>query len=116
MSNIAEHYLENTRGNHNKFYEVVLKRTQSRQRPFEVVCRWGRIGQTGRTSSKGTYVYEGAANNKVRAILQEKLDKGYIEIENAKSRKKAKAASTRQAKGEETYEDILLNRFSDILE
>lgn len=113
---MVEHYLENTSGNHNKFYEIKLERKDRGSRPFEVVCRWGRIGTQGRTSSKGAYVYEGAAQNKVRAIVSEKRAKGYNIIENHKAKTKKQKAETAKARGEETYEDILLNRFSDILE
>lgn len=63
---------ENTRGDHNKFWEVEVNGAS-------MIRRWGRIGTTGQTK---TFPFHSkrAALMKASELIQAKLDKGYVEV------------------------------------
>jgi DNA ligase-1 len=67
-------YFEYTDGGSNKFWEIS-------QSGNSMTTRWGRIGSTGQSKTKGL-ADERAAANAVAKLIQEKTDEGYIECEN----------------------------------
>ena len=53
-------YLENTSGNHNKFYHMIENKDGA-----SFTASWGRIGTTGRTQIYGMYEWDKIYNNKI---------------------------------------------------
>lgn len=105
-------YMECKNNKSNKFYEVTIMRGTNNQ--YRIMCRWGRIGSPGRTEMKNDpYITLSHAQIALQVIINEKLNKGYkISQKPTRGSQVVKEARRR---GEETIDDILLNRFGDLL-
>jgi DNA ligase 1 len=64
-------YFEFVGGNSSKFWEVS-------QSGNTMTTRWGRIGSTGQSKTKG-FADEQAAANAIAVLIEEKTDEGYVE-------------------------------------
>ena len=53
-------YLENTSGNHNKFYHMIENKDG-----VSFTASWGRIGTTGRTQIYGMFEWDKIYNSKI---------------------------------------------------
>jgi predicted DNA-binding WGR domain protein len=76
-------YLENTTGNHNKFYLIELRTYSSLTDTKSVVVTYGRIGTKGKEKVHITNVSDSAAGALADNLLTSKLAKGYQIVKKA---------------------------------
>jgi len=72
-------YFENTKGNHSKFWAVLLNNYPDTEGNFILTRRWGKIGEAGRTMEEKFFnLYH--AERRREALIREKEKKGYEPI------------------------------------
>jgi predicted DNA-binding WGR domain protein len=71
----VKRYFELVAGSSAKFWEIEMRGT-------DVSVRYGRIGSAGQTSEK-SFADTAAAQKHAEKLIQEKLDKGYVERDDA---------------------------------
>lgn len=69
-------YFENTTNNHSKFWAITVRCNLSPISKWELIRRYGKIGDSGRIMTEIFSSY-GDALNKRDKLIEEKLSKGY---------------------------------------
>jgi predicted DNA-binding WGR domain protein len=105
---VFREYLENTNGSHNKFYEVTVVHKAS---GFEVIGRYGKIGNRGRAQTKTRTKHEASAMFQANELVRSKRDKGYRKV--TPDNKNMTITKMNAAKGPE---ETNLDRFSDLFD